>query len=143
MSNHKKAVEAKNKGNQFFINKQYHDAIKWYTKAIEYESNDSAFFSNRCAAYMGLNKFDEALSDAESCIRLKPDWVKGYYRKGMALVALYRYEEAARAFKKGLEVDPGNADLKDKLKEAEREAQYAPKRFDEDGVSTEFPAITV
>ena len=27
---------------------------------------------------------DEALSDAEACIRLRPDWAKGYYRQGMA-----------------------------------------------------------
>ena len=27
---------------------------------------------------------DEALSDAQACIRLRPDWAKGYYREGMS-----------------------------------------------------------
>jgi stress-induced-phosphoprotein 1 len=129
----KLAAEAKDKGNKFFVGKQYDQAIEWYTKAIQYDPNDSAFYSNRCAAYMGLNKFEEALADAEKCCTLQPKWVKGYYRKGAALMSLSRYEEAARAFRKGLECEPNNDDLKEKLAEAEREAKYTAKRFDENG----------
>lgn len=75
MSN-KAAAEAKAKGNAFFLKKQYPEAIEWYTKAIKADPNDSTFYSNRCAAYMGLDKFNEALGDAEMCIKLQPAWVK-------------------------------------------------------------------
>jgi len=71
-----KAAEAKAKGNSFFLNKQYPEAIEWYTKAIKAEPNDSTFYSNRSAAYMGVNKFKEALADAEMCIKIQPKWVK-------------------------------------------------------------------
>jgi len=132
-SNMSKAAEAKAKGNSFFLNKQYPEAIEWYTKAIKAEPNDSTFYSNRSAAYMGVNKFKEALADAEMCIKIQPKWVKGFYRKGLALMSLGRYEEAAMAFRKGLEYEPANGDLKSKLEEAERQAKYAPKKFKDDG----------
>jgi len=82
---------------------------------------------------MGLNKFEEALADSEQCVTLQPTWVKGYYRKGAALMSLGRYEDAVRAFKKGLECEPNNDDLRSKLVEAEREAKLQPKKFDEHG----------
>jgi len=57
-------------------------------------------------------------------------------------MSLGRYEEAAMAFRKGLEYEPANGDLKSKLEEAERQAKYAPKKFKDDGVSS-FHANTV
>jgi len=133
MASKKKAEEAKAKGNKFFVGKQYSQAIEWYTKAIGFDNTDPTYYSNRCAAYMGENKFVEALADSEHCVTLHPNWVKGYYRKGAALVSLGRHEEAVRAFKKGLEIEPTNDDLRDKLAEAEREAKFTVKRFDEQG----------
>jgi hypothetical protein len=49
-------------------------------------------------------------------------------------MSLSRYEEAAMAFRKGIEYEPQNDDLKGRLEEAERQAKYAPKRFKDDGV---------
>jgi len=72
----KKAAEAKDKGNKFFLAKQYSQAIEWYTKAVQADPTDAAFYSNRAAAYMGMNKFEEALADSEQCIKLMPNWVK-------------------------------------------------------------------
>ena len=49
--------------------------------------------SNRSAALLQLSKTGKALADAEECIRLRPDWDKGYFRKAAALEALGRMEE--------------------------------------------------
>ena len=46
--------------------------------------------SNRAAAFLQLGKEIKAIKDAEQAITLKPDWAKGYFRKGAALVALRR-----------------------------------------------------
>jgi len=128
-----KANEYKNQGNKFFSQGKFQEAITWYTKAIKEDPNDSAFYSNRCAAYMGINKIEDALKDAESCIRTKPDWVKGYYRKGVALVTLQRYEEAAGAFKEALKLEPNNDDIKQKFENAQERAKYIIKKVDEHG----------
>lgn len=37
--------------------------------------------SNRSAALLSLAKTTKAVADAEECIRLRPDWDKGYFRK--------------------------------------------------------------
>eukprot|EP01089_Gocevia_fonbrunei_P002202 TRINITY_DN121_c0_g1_i1.p1 TRINITY_DN121_c0_g1~~TRINITY_DN121_c0_g1_i1.p1 ORF type:complete len:262 (-),score=71.98 TRINITY_DN121_c0_g1_i1:107-892(-) len=133
MSAKQQAQEAKDKGNKFFSSGKYADAITWYTKAIQLDPTESAFYSNRAASYMSLNKFDEALKDSESCIKAKPSWVKGHYRKGLALMALSRYGEAVNAFNKGLEVEPSNADIRGKLGEAQDKARFEVKRFADDG----------
>ncbi len=49
-------------------------------------------------AYHQLGKYNEALADAIRATEVKPDWAKGYFRKGAALQALGHHEEAFQAF---------------------------------------------
>ena len=46
------------------------------------------------------------MEDAEACIRIKPSWAKGYYRKGMVLFHQERYIDSAEAFYHGCELNP-------------------------------------
>ena len=55
---------------------------------------DHLITSNRSHAYFKAGKLKEALEDAERTIALKPDWGKGYFRRGMALASLGNMEEA-------------------------------------------------
>ena len=75
------------------------------------------YFSNRCACFTSLNQLDNALKDAQDCVRIKPDWAKGHYRLGHTLALLHRYEEAQAALQKGSKVDPSNQDIGNRLKE--------------------------
>ena len=36
----------------------------------------TALLSNRCLAFNKLEKFKEALADAEECIKIKPEWFR-------------------------------------------------------------------
>jgi stress-induced-phosphoprotein 1 len=69
----------------------------------------------RSASFFNLHKFDQALSDAENCIKIKGDWAKGYLRKGMALAGLEKKEEAKVVYEEGLKLEPTNQQLKDGL----------------------------
>ena len=69
------------------------------------------FYSNRSAAYANLNKFDLALKDAETALRLDPKFVRGYSRKGLALYKLGKVEKACDAYREGLKLEPGNESL--------------------------------
>ena len=50
----------------------------------------------------------QAEADADLAIELKPDWAKGYSRKGAALTGLGKYAAAVDAYKKGLKLDKNN-----------------------------------
>ena len=57
---------------------------------------------------MQLKDYERALQDAESCIKLNPTWAKGYSRKGAALHAMKKYDQADAAYHEGLAVAPGD-----------------------------------
>ena len=50
--------------------------------------SDHLLMSNRSHAYYKLGDYEAALEDADRAIKARPDWGKGYFRKGKALLAL-------------------------------------------------------
>ncbi|CCW60250.1 unnamed protein product [Phytomonas sp. EM1] len=103
------ATELKNQGNKEFSSGNYIEAINYFSKAIQLDSGNHVLFSNRSACYAALHRYKDALDDSDACISIKPDWVKGYVRRGAALHGLRRYEDATAAYEKGLKMEPGNA----------------------------------
>ena len=45
------------------------------------------------------------------CIKVKPEWTKGYYRKGMVFFEQKNYVDAATSFYMGCEKDPKDQKL--------------------------------
>ena len=89
------AAEAKAKGGQEFAQGNFEAAIECYTAAIQLcEAADHTLYSNRSAAYASLTKYEEALSDAEECIKCNSEFAKGYSRKGYALSAQGKFTAA-------------------------------------------------
>ena len=75
--------------------KSYNRAVDLYSKALIISDADKHFLlSNRSKALLQLKKHDEAICDANECIRLRPDWIEGYQRKGAALIEMDRKFEA-------------------------------------------------
>jgi tetratricopeptide (TPR) repeat protein len=74
----------------------------------------AAACSNRCAALLKLNKLSKALTDAERCVALRPDWDKGYFRKGSALEAMERFEDALATYREGVVHATDNLELVEK-----------------------------
>lgn len=111
------AVEWKTKGNAALSAGNFKEAIECYTKAIELDGSQHVFFSNRSAAYLSCDEADKALEDAEACVKIKPDWAKGYCRRGAAYHKLKKYPEAMASYEDGLKVDPSNAACQSGLEE--------------------------
>ncbi|XP_033632252.1 LON peptidase N-terminal domain and RING finger protein 3-like [Asterias rubens] len=93
-------------GNKLYAQGKPEDAIMKYTEAIKLVPHDHLALSNRSHVYTGLERYDEALFDAEAVCEIRPDWPKGYYRKGVALKELHRQEAAMVAFLQSLTLDP-------------------------------------
>lgn len=106
------ATEFKNKGNEALQKKDFKAACDHYTMGLAIEPNNEVLLSNRAAAYLALQKYTEALNDAEKAVQVKPDWSKGYLRKGQALHALQQLDKANEALEKALQLEPDNAQIK-------------------------------
>ncbi|RZF46393.1 hypothetical protein LSTR_LSTR007926 [Laodelphax striatellus] len=74
------------------------EAIVKFKDALAAAPNNHAVLCSRSHAYYQLNMLQESLADADLVIRIKPQWSKGYYRRGMALSALGHNEEALISF---------------------------------------------
>ncbi|XP_067858150.1 uncharacterized protein zgc:123010 isoform X2 [Heptranchias perlo] len=83
----------------------YSKAVELFTEAVQFDPNDHRYFGNRSYCYDRLRKYNLALEDAETSIRLAADWPKGYFRKGRALFGIKRYAEAETAFEVVLQLD--------------------------------------
>ena len=91
--------------------KNFSEAIEHYTNAINLDGGNHVYYSNRSAAYLSKNDAVNALDDATACIGLKPDFAKGYSRKGAALHALKRFNDSIAAYEEGLELFPTDKGL--------------------------------
>lgn len=115
----------KAQGNKYLASKDFDQAISSYSEAIKLNPNSHVYFSNRSAAYLSKTFAGNALKDADTCISIKPDWAKGYSRKGAALHKLKKYSESVEAYEAGLVVDPNNAALKLGLAEVNQAQEQA------------------
>lgn len=106
-----KAAEAKERGNKLFKENKFADAIIDYTEAIKRDPTNPAFFSNRAACYQKLMEWQRGMEDCESCLKLDPNFVKAYVRKGKIQHFLKQYHKAVETFNQGLAIDPRNAEL--------------------------------
>jgi stress-induced-phosphoprotein 1 len=117
------AQKFKSEGTEAFKGKEFEKAIECFKKAIEASPSDHTLYGNTSAAYYNLEEFDEALKFADECIKVKPDWSKGYQRKGNALAKLNKKEEAREVFATGLELEPTNEQIKTALQNLDKPAE--------------------
>lgn len=114
------ASSFKDIGNKHLQSGEFDLAIEAYSKAIEIDSSDHVFFSNRSAAYLSKGDARNALTDANKVIDLNPSWAKGYSRKGAALHAMKDWDSAIEAYEAGLSVAPSDAGLTSGLAEVKK-----------------------
>lgn len=125
MSNKEQAKQAKDRGNAAFSKGDFQTAVKEFTDAINLDSTDHVFFSNRSGAYASMGDYQHALEDADKCISLNSAFAKGYSRKGLALFNMHQYEEAIATYESGLKIEPSNAQMKDGLEQARKSMSSA------------------
>ncbi|CAJ1928335.1 unnamed protein product [Sphenostylis stenocarpa] len=107
----KLADEEREKGNEFFKQQKYPEAVKHYTESIRRNPKDPRAYSNRAACYTKLGAMPEGLKDAEKCIELDPTFVKGYTRKGAVQYFMREYDKALETYREGLKYDANNQEL--------------------------------
>lgn len=94
-----------------------------FTQAIAIQPENHILYSNRSAAHASKRDWDNALSDATKTTELKPDWGKGWGRKGAALHGKGDLLGANDAYEEGLKLDANNAQLKSGLAAVQKAIQ--------------------
>nr|POE99513.1 heat shock protein sti1 like [Quercus suber] len=105
----------KAEGNKLFAAKDFTGAVEKFSQAIEADPSNHVLYSNRSGAYASLKDFDKALEDATKTTVIKPDWAKGWGRKGAALHGTGDLVGAVDAFEEALKLDASNAQAKSGL----------------------------
>uniref|UniRef100_A0A8C4QPA9 Serine/threonine-protein phosphatase n=1 Tax=Eptatretus burgeri TaxID=7764 RepID=A0A8C4QPA9_EPTBU len=108
---------SKTKANEFFNDKNYDQAIFYYTEAINLNGCNAVYYSNRSLAYLRTECYGYALSDASSAIRIDSNYVKGYYRRATANMALGKFKAALKDYETVMKVRPNDKDAKMKYQE--------------------------
>jgi len=122
-----RALEFKTKGNEAFSAGNWLLAVNAFTEAIQEDPSDHVFFSNRSASNLKLLRTSDAVEDARHCIRMAPQWAKGFSRLGAALWGDRQLKEALNAFDDGLKLEPDNEAMKTSREEVAKAIEAQPK----------------
>ncbi|KAG7496750.1 RNA polymerase II-associated protein 3 [Solea senegalensis] len=115
-----KALSEKEKGNEFFKDGKYDDAIECYTRGMNADPHNPVLPTNRATSFFRLKKYAVAESDCNLAIILDSNYFKAFARRGAARFALKKYELALEDYEMVLKLDPGNTEAKsevEKIKE--------------------------
>lgn len=111
----------KEEGDRLYRNHAYNAAVDSYSEAIGLltaSGNDNTLYvcySNRCACFLQLKRYQEALHDAQQCVSIRSDWPKGYLRLGSCHSHLGNVNDAIAAYEQVCQLDPGNSQAKKAL----------------------------
>lgn len=97
----------KNEANEYFKKGQLDQAMIYYTRAIDAEppcKETAACYANRSFTACKLEQYGQALNDAHKAIELDPFYIKAYYRRAAAYMALNQHKSALEDFKKVAEL---------------------------------------
>jgi len=119
-----KAQEAKQRGNDFFREKNFPEAIREYEDAVKRAPNDAAIRNNLSAALTKIMDFNGAKTQVEKALELDPTYTKAWGRKGDIEMAFKEHHKAMESYKKGLAIDPQNATCKDGLRKVTQQINY-------------------
>lgn len=111
-----KALAEKEKGNKFFKDGKYDDAIECYTKGMAADPYNPVLPTNRATSFFRLKKYAVAESDCNLAIALDSKYFKAYARRGAARFALKKYEPALEDYEMVLKLEPDNTEAQNEIK---------------------------
>ncbi|PVG03758.1 SET domain-containing protein [Serendipita vermifera] len=104
------SAEWKEVGDKHFQSGEYFASVVAYSYALEKQSDLVPLLLNRCLAYIRLQAFPSALSDAKAAMELKGisqvNTIKAFYRAALAEYGEGHYDEAKEWYSKCLERSP-------------------------------------
>ncbi|KAK2952072.1 putative Serine/threonine-protein phosphatase PP2A catalytic subunit [Blattamonas nauphoetae] len=110
-------------GNKLLYQHQYTDAVQMFTQTINLAEKHhlppttlAVLYSNRALASLRLEDYQAALDDSAYAIDLDEDFVKAYYRRGTAHLALRHFADSLSDFRKLVYLAPDSELAKERLR---------------------------
>ncbi|XP_076233657.1 protein phosphatase D3 isoform X2 [Calliopsis andreniformis] len=101
---------------RYKMEQDYQKAIEYYTKSIELNPSVAVYYGNRSFAYLKMECFGYALSDASKAIELDKNYLKGYYRRATAYMSLGKFQQALQDYRTVNKARPNDSDAHLKYK---------------------------
>uniref|UniRef100_A0AAR2JUS8 PPP domain-containing protein n=1 Tax=Pygocentrus nattereri TaxID=42514 RepID=A0AAR2JUS8_PYGNA len=123
MAEEERSVQAeklKEKANNYFKEKDYENAIKYYTEALDLNPSNAIYYSNRSLAYLRTECYGYALADATRALEIDKNYIKGYYRRATSNMALGKFKAALKDYETVVRVRPNDKDAKMKYQECNK-----------------------
>uniref|UniRef100_A0A7M4EL34 RNA polymerase II-associated protein 3 n=1 Tax=Crocodylus porosus TaxID=8502 RepID=A0A7M4EL34_CROPO len=131
-----KAVAEKEKGNKYFKQGNYDEAIECYTRGMHADPYNPVLPTNRASSFFRMKKYSVAESDCNLALALDKNYTKAYARRGAARFALKNLQGAKEVSRNGendiqivllsayyqkvLELDPNNFEAKNELRKIDQ-----------------------
>lgn len=90
------AADHKEKGNKYYQQGKFEDALNHYTRAIIKDPNEATYFTNRALCNLNLKKWDAAADDCRKALDLDRKNIKANYYLGKIFVQLGQFDEAIK-----------------------------------------------
>ncbi|KAK3102228.1 hypothetical protein FSP39_009756 [Pinctada imbricata] len=126
----RKATREKDKGNEAFRSGDYKEAIAYYTRSIQLQSN-AASFNNRALAYLKEKEWMRAETDCNKVLTLEPDNIKALLRRGSAYKGKKEYSKALVDFQRVLELEPANKRAEELIEELKKDEKKYEREKEE------------
>lgn len=143
--NKKLAKREKELGNQAYKKKEFENALKHYSKAVEHDPADITFYSNIAAVYFEQKDYKKCISECEKGIEIgrenRADYkliAKAFTRIGNAYKKLEDWEMAKTYYEKAMsehrtpEIKTLLSETEKKIREEERKAYIDPEKAEEE-----------
>lgn len=90
-----------------FVNENYESSIEMFNQAAELNPDNKLVFVSKGAAYLKLDRAEEALNDINQAIEIDEDYAKAYHLRGLVNEKMGNDTEALYDFTHAIELDPG------------------------------------
>lgn len=106
MSNNNIARKKFEEGMADFVSHNYGRSIDLLSQAIDLNPRFTLALKSRGAAYLKLDKVQEAIADMNSVIDIAPDNARAFHMRGLAHDKSGEFKEALEDFNQALELNP-------------------------------------
>ena len=107
--------DLKEKGNSFFKQKRYEEAITFYNKALKLNPKSDVLYSNKGTCEKCLKEYKESIRDYEKALEINPKNTKNMNRLASVYIIKGQIGNAKMLQEKALNLEPNNSIFKEQM----------------------------